>query len=118
MKLEPWQADLLVKIEQGVPAGSERVFMMAGRQVGKSAWMALYQQFMNKPEKRFQLAGQVEGITSHLVLIEDYMWWTDNERAILNWMADNLPRGIEHQQGMVITFDSEQDRMMFLLRWS
>ena len=115
--MEPWQTDLLVKIEQGVPAGSERVFMMGGRQVGKSAWMRLYQQFMNKPEKRFQLASSPMD-NSYLLMIVDYMWWTDNEREILNWMVDNLPRGIEHQQGMVLTFDSEQDRMMFLLRWS
>ena len=112
MKLEPWQADLLVKLAEGQQT------LNISRQMGKSSWANMLKSFMNKPAKRFQLAGQVEGITSHLVLIEDYMWWTDNERAILNWMADNLPRGIEHQQGMVLTFDSEQDRMMFLLRWS
>jgi hypothetical protein len=52
------------------------------------------------------------------LMIEDYVWWMDNEREILNWMVDNLPRGIEHQQGMTITFDTDQDRMMFLLRWA
>lgn len=52
------------------------------------------------------------------VMIQDYWWWTANEREILNWMAEHLPRGIEHQQGMTVTFDSEKDRMMFLLRWS
>lgn len=54
----------------------------------------------------------------YLLIIADYMWWTDNEREILNWMNDNLPRGIEHQQGMVITLDSEQQRLHFMLRWS
>ena len=52
------------------------------------------------------------------LMIQDYMWWTENEREILNWMAEHLPRGIEHQQGMTITFDSDQQRIMFLLRWS
>ena len=52
------------------------------------------------------------------LMIQDYMWWTENEREILNWMAENLPNGIEHQQGMTITFDSVEDRMMFLLRWA
>jgi len=52
-----------------------------------------------------------------LLMIVDYVWWMDHERDILNWMVDNLPRGIEHQQGMSITFDTEQDRLMFLLRW-
>ena len=51
------------------------------------------------------------------VVIKDYQWWTANEREILNWMAEHLPRGIEHQQGMIVSFESEQDRMMFLLRW-
>jgi hypothetical protein len=52
------------------------------------------------------------------LMIEDYMWWSDNEREILDWMEANLPNGIDHQQGMTITFDSDQDRMMFLLRWA
>jgi hypothetical protein len=54
----------------------------------------------------------------HGLMIQDYMWWTVNEREILNWMNDNLPRGIDHQQGMTLTFDSEQQRVMFLLRWA
>ena len=52
------------------------------------------------------------------LMIQDYAWWNDNEREILNWMAEHLPRGIEHQQGMTVTFDTDQDRMMFLLRWA
>jgi hypothetical protein len=54
----------------------------------------------------------------HGIMISDYMWWYINEREILNWMAEHLPRGIEHQQGMTVEFDSEQDRTMFLLRWT
>ena len=53
----------------------------------------------------------------YMLMISDYNWWSTNEREILNWMADTLPRGIEHQQGMTVTFDNDQDRMMFLLRW-
>jgi hypothetical protein len=51
-------------------------------------------------------------------MIKDFVWWTNNEREILNWMESNLPNGIDHQQGMIITFDTEQDRTLFLLRWS
>ena len=51
------------------------------------------------------------------LIIQDYEWWHNHEREIMNWMAEHLPRGIEHQQGMVLTFDSEHDRVMFLLRW-
>lgn len=53
----------------------------------------------------------------HGVMIADYTWWSDNEREILNWMATHMPRGIEHQQGMTVEFDSEQDALLFMLRW-
>lgn len=112
MALEPWQAELLTKIEQGVTI---RITPTA-RQSGKSDWYRLFQQFMNQPKKRFQLASSPIG--GPMLLIEDYMWWTDNEREILNWMEDNLPQGIDHQQGMVLTFDTDKQRMIFLLRWS
>jgi hypothetical protein len=52
------------------------------------------------------------------LLIEDWAWWEANEREIYNWMGERLPRGIEHQQGIVLSFDDEQQRMMFLLRWA
>lgn len=71
-----------------------------------------------RPEKRFQLASHPYSGQRCLLMIVDYMWWTENEREILNWMEDNLPNGIDHQQGMVLTFDSEKQRMMFLLKWS
>ena len=51
------------------------------------------------------------------LMIQDYVWWMENEREILNWMAEHLPTGIDHQYGMTITFDTDQDRMMFLLKW-
>lgn len=54
---------------------------------------------------------------AQLIMIADYMWWNENETAILDWMDTNLPRGRDHQMGMVITLDTEQDLMMFLLRW-
>lgn len=77
-----------------------------------------------KATKRFQL---VPGITNlgmghpgmgfFGLMIEDFAWWMDNERDILNWMVDNLLQGIEHQQGMFVYMPTEQDRMMFLLKW-
>lgn len=68
-------------------------------------------------DSRFFVAPVLPGIIGQILMINDYTWWTENEREILNWMAEHLPRGIEHQQGMVLTFDSEPDRMMFMLRW-
>jgi hypothetical protein len=52
------------------------------------------------------------------LMINDWAWWEENEREIYNWMGERLPRGIEHQQGIVLSFDDEQQRMMFLLRWA
>lgn len=52
------------------------------------------------------------------LMIGNYAWWQANEREILNWMVAHLPRGIEHQQGMTVSFDTDQDRTMFLLRWA
>ena len=70
---------------------------------------------MNKPSGRF-----VPYTLHHKsgLMIQDYMWWHANEREILNWMAEHLPQGIEHQQGMTVTFDTDRDQMLFLLRWS
>jgi hypothetical protein len=71
---------------------------------------------MITPSSRFYPANDNDNRPS--LFIENFVWWMDNEREILNWMVDHLPRGIEHQTGMAITFDSEQDRLMFLMRWS
>lgn len=53
-----------------------------------------------------------------MLIIEDYAWWVQNDKEIVGWMDDNLPRGRNHQQGMILTFDNDQQRMMFLLRWA
>ena len=53
-----------------------------------------------------------------ILWIEDYNWWTQNEKDIVLWMDDHLPRGRDHQQGIVIKFDNEQQRLMFMLRWA
>lgn len=71
---------------------------------------------MSRAERRF-VGGYSPLTRQQLLVIADYMWWTENETAILEWMTNNLPRGRDHQQGMIITMDSEQDLMMFLLRW-
>ena len=80
---------------------------------------------MTKPGKRFQLVPSIKNITGKYderlglygLMIEDYIWWMDNERDILNWMVDNLPEGINHHQGMFIYFPTDRDRIGFLLKW-
>jgi hypothetical protein len=73
---------------------------------------------IGKPANRFITTSVDLHGGKYLLIIEDYVWWCDNEREILNWMNENLPRGIEHQQGMVIALDTEQQRLHFLLRWA
>ena len=69
-------------------------------------------------KNKFYVVPNIAGLTSNVLMVNDYQWWTENEREILNWMVQHLPRGIEHQQGMTIEFDSDQDRMFFLLKWA
>jgi hypothetical protein len=109
MKLEPWQAELLIKAEEG------KQTISMPRRSGKSDWYKLFKSFMEKPTSRFL---PYDLHYKYGLMIQDYMWWTANEREIYNWMAENLPNGIEHQQGMTITFDNDKQRMMFLLRWA
>jgi hypothetical protein len=53
----------------------------------------------------------------HMLIIEDYAWWTVNANDIEQWMRDHLPRGTNHQQGMILNFDNEEQRTWFMLRW-
>jgi hypothetical protein len=32
-------------------------------------------------------------------------------------MREHLPRGEDHQAGMIITFDTEEQRTWFMLKW-
>jgi len=54
----------------------------------------------------------------YLLIIEDYAWWHVNHYDVTDWMLAHLPRGEEHQAGMVLTFDSEEQRTWFLLKWA
>ena len=70
----------------------------------------------NLSEKKFQLIPRLADGSLCLMII-DIHWWIDNEREVLNWMAEILPRGIDHQEGMVLKFDNDYDRINFLMRW-
>ena len=65
---------------------------------------------------RFQLCSNPASPSPELMIV-DYIWWADNEREILNWMNEALPRGVDHHQGMVLSFDTEFDRINFLMKW-
>ena len=53
-----------------------------------------------------------------MLIIADYAYWVENQTAIEQWMRDTLPRGLAHQTGMIVTFDNEEQRTWFMLRWA
>lgn len=49
------------------------------------------------------------------LLVADYLWWSEHEDAIKEWaIATNNSLQL---QGMILEFESQEDKMMFLLRW-
>ena len=68
---------------------------------------------------RFIATGPFDGeMPHHYIIIKDYRWFTQHESEIYTWMDECLPRGRQHQQGMVIVIEDESDASNFLLRWS
>ena len=55
--------------------------------------------------------------TSPTLLVADYNWWHNNREEVESWMKENLSQGLQHLRGMIIKFDSDEDRVMFLLRF-
>jgi hypothetical protein len=51
-----------------------------------------------------------------MLIIEDYVFWVNNQTAIEAWMFE-YGTGIR-QQGMVLHFEHDSDRTMFMLRWA
>jgi hypothetical protein len=51
-----------------------------------------------------------------MLLICDYKFWTDNEVQILDWCTQSRVQC--KLTGMILEFDSQQDKMMFMLRWA
>jgi hypothetical protein len=50
------------------------------------------------------------------LIIEDYVFWVQNQKEIESWIFDH-GSGIT-QTGMVLSFDNDRDRIMFMLRWA
>ncbi len=51
-----------------------------------------------------------------MLIIEDYAWWVQNQTALEESIRSF--DGRVKQQGMIINFDSVEDRTMFMLRWA
>lgn len=69
--------------------------------------------------QRFVLTGPFDKeMPNYYIIIKDIEYWLNNEESIISWMDNNLSRGKQHYQGMVLTIEEEKDVMMFMLRWS
>ena len=54
-------------------------------------------------------------VDQYLMIIRDARFWMDNEEAIRDWYrAADMTLDL---QGMVLRFDSEEDRLAFRLAW-
>ena len=52
----------------------------------------------------------------YILLITDPIYWLNNEQDIVDWFTvSNVKYNLS---GMILEFDSQEDKMMFLLRWS
>ncbi len=51
-----------------------------------------------------------------MLLITDYQYYTANEEAMVDWCSQSSVYC--KQTGMILEFGSQEEKMMFLLRWS
>jgi hypothetical protein len=51
-----------------------------------------------------------------MLLIADPAYWVKNETDIIDWFATSNVK--YYMKGMILEFESDADKMMFLLRWS
>jgi len=51
-----------------------------------------------------------------MLLIADPGYWVANESEILDWMTQTNVK--YHFSGMILEFENNEDKMMFLLRWA
>ena len=56
------------------------------------------------------------GLTKHALLIADYNWYAENEAEIKAWCKKSIPNAWHN--GMLMMFNNEQEKVMFLLRWA
>ena len=69
-------------------------------------------------KRRFIVSGPFDEEMPNLyVVIADFSWYIDNTDEIEGWMDQHLPKGKDHREGMVITFEIPKDCSHFLLRW-
>lgn len=76
-------------------------------------------QFVNgviqMPTKNRFIPGRSPMSGDLMLIIEDYAWWVQNQTAL----EENIKsyNGRVRQTGMIINFDNDQDRTLFMLKW-
>ena len=71
---------------------------------------------IEKKERFVTINTQFDGYSNSL-LIGDYNWWFLNDLVIEDWAKQTMSKGYE-RKGMVIKFETAEDRLQFLMRWS
>jgi hypothetical protein len=61
------------------------------------------------------LEAKLGNIDMPMLLIVDHKYYTENEDAMLDWCKQSSVHYT--RTGMLLEFDTQEDRMMFLLRW-
>ena len=68
---------------------------------------------------KFLLSGPFDAdMPYYYLIITDVEFWVKHETELYAWMEENLPRGKSHHEGMVISLDTEEDALAFLLKWA
>ena len=56
------------------------------------------------------------GSGAPMLLISDFIFWYQNEEEIFDWCTKSRVQCT--LTGMILEFDSQEDKMIFMLRWS
>jgi hypothetical protein len=59
---------------------------------------------------------KVTKFSNPMLLICDYRFWHNNEEQIFDWCTESRVQCT--LTGMILEFESQEERMMFMLRWS
>jgi hypothetical protein len=59
---------------------------------------------------------KVTRFSNPMLLICDYRFWSDNEEQIFDWCTESRIQCT--LTGMILEFNSKEEQMMFMLRWS
>ncbi len=132
-KLHPWQEKIFVDLESGGVRPGEMMVMMAGRQIGKSTFSAMYNRIMadlqNQPVEELvlsenKLAGAryycVEPVGGNWKNMEVWCTQTFGEPGEVwpkqEFVWPEVPRWVQNNRKF--WFRSEKDRDWFIIKWN